>query len=198
MQRMELRLVCEANRRPCAESVNRRALDPFAIRTRAHRGFIFLPQVIGPLVRRFKQIAIDPLKLAVDPLIAHDRLDLVRRRRVALIRKARALLAMQTLDLGEPVILRAGDVRRGPSGHPAPDLPVINYDDALPIAHQPIGNGETRNAGADDADMRVDVFAERVKRPGFARRFPERNLIACAFRLILVSGHNHHSIFIIA
>ena len=96
---------------------------------------------------------------------------------------------MQLLQLVEPVIERVHDVRGRASGHAAPDKTIVKHDDAATFAHGQSIRHRQPGDPRPDANIRARVFAERVQLAEFTGCFPKRDLVACAFRLVLMSGH---------
>src|SRR5215203_3505140 len=173
MKRMELRLVQKPYRWSGIEGVDRCAFRPFDRKTGAPARFKFLAEVFRRFVWRFKQITIEPLELALDSFLAHDSFHEIDGRGVTLRCESRALLAVQLLQFVVPIIERIHNVRRGSSGHPAANHPVVDYHHASALTDKRVGDREPCNPGADYADIGSRVLAQRVELAGTGRGFPE-------------------------
>src|SRR5205085_1835070 len=100
-----------------------------------------------------EQVAVQPGEVAVDPLLAGDRLDAVDGGGVARGGQRRRLGAAGALQLGVAVVEGVGQVGGGPAGLAAGDRAVVQHDDRLARAGQQVGGTEAGDAGADDADV---------------------------------------------
>lgn len=102
---------------------------------------------------REEQVAVEAPEVARDALARDDVLDPIDGGGMAFRGQPRAALAVQALDCEKPVVDRIDEVRGRGAGHAAADRPILQDDDGLPNLGKQIGSGETRDTGADDADV---------------------------------------------
>jgi hypothetical protein len=104
-----------------------------------------------------EQVAADTLEVAVNPFQLRDGFDAVDRRPVAVVRETRPLDAVQPHHLDIAVVDLVGEVRCRDARLPAPRSAVIEDDDRLSFTREQVRGGQTRDARADDADVRARV-----------------------------------------
>src|SRR5438876_9062506 len=81
----------------------------------------FSLKVFEELVRRFKEISIEPFEAAVDLLIGCDFFNAINRSTVTLCGHARAIFAMIFLEIVIPIVERIHQMGRGAAGHTPTD-----------------------------------------------------------------------------
>ena len=124
------------------------------------RGVELALEGLAPIAFGEEQVAVEAREVAVDALLAHDGLDAVDRRGVAVGGEPRALAAVQLLDLEVAVVEHVGEVRGGRLRHAAGDRAVVEHRHLLARAGEQVGGGQAGDAGADDADVDVQVFLQ--------------------------------------
>ena len=108
----------------CAVSIeilDRCAFDPFHCQAGSLTGLKFSLKVFEELVRRFKEISIEPFEAAVDLLIGCDFFNAINRSTVTLCGHARAIFAMIFLEIVIPIVERIHQMGGGAAGHTPTD-----------------------------------------------------------------------------
>lgn len=159
-QRVDLRLPPEAQAPPGVELRERRPFGPLHGDAGTQRRITLALEELGLLAVREEEISVQPLEVALDPLGRDVALDQVDRRSVTLRGEARALRAMQMLELVIAVVDGGDEVCGRPTRLAATDRAVVDDHDALAFPRQKICRGQARDARAHDAHLRALAAAE--------------------------------------
>src|SRR5688572_4032256 len=101
------------------------------------------------IVWRAEKVASDPSEITLDFFVFDDGFDAVDCSHMAFRGEARAVHAMDPLDVFVAAIEGAGKMRGGHAGHAPANLPIVKHDDAFARLGQMIG-------GAQPCDTRTD------------------------------------------
>ena len=181
---MNLSLVRESDRTMSLERFDGRVLDPLHRQPGTLTCFEFLFQVLQRLVRRLKQVTVNSLEIALDLFGGGNSFHPIDRRAVALRRHSRPVFAVVFLDVVITVVERVHQVRRCPRCHPAADRAVVDHNHFLARSAQLVGDGQPRDACANNEDVAASVLAQRMERRFFRGRFPKRKVRAGPFFLM--------------
>jgi hypothetical protein len=127
-----------------------------------------------------EQVAVDAREVAVDLLLARDRLDAVDGGAMALGGEADPALAVDLLQLEIEVVHLVAEVGARPAGHAAANRPVVEHGDAHAGLRQQVRGRHSCDARADDAGIHLQVALERAAGDRRGGRLPEGNVPAHA------------------
>ena len=193
LERMELGLPREPERRTVLEVAQRGPGDPDHTRDSGpqHRVELLVERVAG-CTRRGKEVTIHPLEVAVDVLQPNDPADPVHRLDVTPGRGLHSFGPVEPLQLVVAGIQDRGQVGGRAAGIATADGTVVQHCHRFAVAREEIGGGQPRNAGADDADVHLEVLGQRSRVGDRAGGRPERSPPggerACGYRHAGVSA----------
>ncbi|OWW20664.1 hypothetical protein AYR66_15410 [Noviherbaspirillum denitrificans] len=177
LQRMELRLVAEMDAASGIESQAGHTFQQFDIGACPLRCVKLLVDVA---CAERVEVAADAFESAIDLLVPDDGFDLRDRLRIGVRDELRSLFAEAGLDVCIPFIRRK-KMRGGAPGLPGAHTEGIDDHDAATLPAKKIGSRQPGNAGADHADIGLDITRQRRKIRHGSRRHPYRSgyAIAC-------------------
>jgi len=129
-----------------------RICDPRGLQLFVEGGFLVVPAE--------EEIAIDALEPAIDVFLVADRFDPVNGCRVACVREAGAIGAVQAQDLLERVVDDIGEVGGRDRRLPVADSTGVENRHRAPFAREQVSGRQARDTCADDADVGPDVLSE--------------------------------------
>jgi hypothetical protein len=157
---MELRLPGKVQARAALEALHRRARELLHGETGAPGGVELFVEIALVFVGREKQVAAHAAEPGVDPFLFADAFDLVDRRAMALGGEARALVAVQPDHLGVAVVDHRREVGGRHAGLAVPGRAVVDQGDRSPFSAEEVGGRDAGDAGADDADVHIEVVVQ--------------------------------------
>ena len=159
---MKLSLPWKSNRTMGLEIVDRRLLDPLHCNACSAARFKFALKIFQRFVGRLEEVAIHAREFAIDLFLPHDVFNAIDCCGVTLRGHARAIFAMQFLQLVISIIQRVDQMGGRSPGHPATDQSIVQHYHTATSACQSVGNRETGNPCADNAGIGFQIFAQRV------------------------------------
>src|SRR3954468_9085663 len=105
------------------------------------------------LVRRIKEISVEPFEPTINLLFRHNLLNPVDRCTVAFGRQTCAFFAMILLKIVKSIIQRSAQVRGGACSNTVANRTVVQNDHAPPRSGQSISDRKPGNAGTEDANI---------------------------------------------
>src|SRR3954470_19100627 len=158
---MELSLPWEAQAGARVPALVRRPRDHLNVaQAGAMRGVEFALERGTLVALREEKVAVQAGEIAVERFPAHDLVDALDRRGMAVGRDAHRLGAVQLLQLEVAVVEHVGQVAGGHARHARDERPVVEHGDRFAGLDQVVSGAQAGDTGADDADVDVNVLGQ--------------------------------------